>query len=73
MPDAKSQLVGYANVENDSITEVVSISTPIHFRITSRFAGRLAKTYRAAEMNADSRQLQRELESLVKQATARAA
>lgn len=73
MPDAKSQLVGYADIESDAIAEIVTISTPIHFRITNRFAGRLAKIQNATEMMADSRQLKRELTTLVKKSAARAA
>lgn len=72
MPDAKSQLMGIATVENDTI-EIVEFSTPVSFRIRNRFAGRLANLKGATQVTADSQQLERELSVLFKKTNARAA
>ena len=73
MPDVQSLIVGIATIEDDAITNITEFSNPVSFRISNRFAGRLATLPSATKMTADSHRLQRELASLLQSTKAKAA
>ena len=73
MPDVHSHVIGIANVETDEITDIVAFTTPVSFRISKRFAGRLASLEGSTEVIADTHHLRRELAALLQKTKARAA